>query len=199
MIIRRQQLFTENTLTVIIPLLARRDLATLVQVLRLWAAVLAANLVGVHAIAWVLGNAAVFKPEVRHAFDAIARESAAISFSEALLRGIFAGWLIAFVVWLLAAADSRTVAIIAIPPYIVGLAGLTHVIVGSVEVLFLVMTGALPWIRRIQQGGSWCRVGYLRDRCHAALASQCERRESGSRGVRESRRRRPPLGAYCKR
>lgn len=45
-IIGRQQLFTENTLTAIIPLLARRNIATLTAVLRLWAVVLAANLVG---------------------------------------------------------------------------------------------------------------------------------------------------------
>jgi formate-nitrite transporter family protein len=50
-IIGRQQLFTENTLTVIIPLLERRDLTTLIKVLPLWATVLFANLAGVHAIA----------------------------------------------------------------------------------------------------------------------------------------------------
>lgn len=144
-IIGRQQLFTENTLTVILPLLVRRNFETLLQVLRLWVTVLVSNLAGAHLIAWVLANTALFKPEVRHAFDGIARESAAVGFGDALLRGIFAGWLIALVVWLLAAADERRLAIIAIPTYIVGLAGLTHVIVGSVEVLFLVMTGAIDW------------------------------------------------------
>ena len=46
-ILGRQQLFTENTLTVILPLLERRDLATLLRVLRLWLVVLVANLLGV--------------------------------------------------------------------------------------------------------------------------------------------------------
>jgi formate/nitrite transporter FocA (FNT family) len=45
-ILGRQQLFTENTLTVILPLLARKDAATLLRVLRLWGIVLSANLVG---------------------------------------------------------------------------------------------------------------------------------------------------------
>lgn len=144
-IIGRQQLFTENTLTVIIPLMEHPDFRTLVQVVRLWITVLVANLVGAHAIAWVLGNTNALPVDVRHAFDAIARESAAVSFGGAILKGIFAGWLIAMVVWLLAAADARRLAIIAIPTYIVGLGGFTHVIVGSVEVLFLVMTGAMPW------------------------------------------------------
>src|SRR6202142_324731 len=47
-IVGRQQLFTENTLTAIIPLLARRNLTTLVQVARLWAIVLCANIAGAH-------------------------------------------------------------------------------------------------------------------------------------------------------
>src|SRR5438309_1208685 len=38
-VLGRQQLFTENTLTPILPLLYRRDLATLRQVARLWALV----------------------------------------------------------------------------------------------------------------------------------------------------------------
>jgi formate/nitrite transporter FocA (FNT family) len=144
-IIGRQQLFTENTLTVILPLLANRDFATLLRVARLWTIVLTSNIAGAHVMAWVLGNTQVFQPPVRQAMEQIARESASVTFGDAILRGIFAGWLIASVVWLLAAADSRRLAIIAIPTYIVGLAGLTHVIVGSVEVLFLVMTGELAW------------------------------------------------------
>src|SRR5579872_1131414 len=145
-IIGRQQLFTENTLTVIIPLMAKRNLATLIQVLRLWATVLVANIAGAHAIAWTLSNTTVFPPEVKHAFYDIGQMSAAAGFREVLLRGIFAGWLIATVVWLLAAADSRGVSIIAIPAYIVWLAGLSHVIVGSIEVLYLVMSGAKSWM-----------------------------------------------------
>ena len=45
-VLGRQQLFTENTLTPIIPLLERRDKETLFLVLRLWGVVLVANLMG---------------------------------------------------------------------------------------------------------------------------------------------------------
>jgi len=144
-IIGRQQLFTENTLTAIIPLLVKRNRVTLIAVLRLWIVVLLANLVGAHIIAWVLGNTPVFHPELREIMRQRAIETADVTFGTAILRGIFAGWLIALVVWLLAATEGASIAIIAIPTYIVGLAGLTHVIAGSVEVLFLVMTGARPW------------------------------------------------------
>jgi len=62
-IIGRQQLFTENTLTAIIPLLARRNLSTFFSVLRLWATVLAANIVGAHLFAWTLAHTAMVRPD----------------------------------------------------------------------------------------------------------------------------------------
>jgi formate/nitrite transporter FocA (FNT family) len=145
-IIGRQQLFTENTLTAIIPLLARRNLTTFVRVLQLWAVVLLANLVGAHLFAWVVGDTPMFKPEVRAAMLSIAKQAADVSFGEAILRGIFAGWLIAMVVWMLAAVDTGRIMVIIILTYVVGLGGLTHIIAGSVEVLFLPIVGAKSWI-----------------------------------------------------
>ncbi len=144
-VLGRQQLFTENTLTPILPLLHRKDLPTLLNVLRLWTVVLAANLVGALAISWVLGNTGVFKPEVRQAFHDVAMESTVLPFGLALLRGIFAGWLIAFMVWLLPFAESARVAVIVGLTWLVGIGSFTHVIAGSVEVLFLATTGAVPW------------------------------------------------------
>lgn len=46
-VLGRQQLFTEDTLTVVLPLLGRRDGSTLMNVLRLWTVVLLANLLWV--------------------------------------------------------------------------------------------------------------------------------------------------------
>ncbi len=144
-IVGRQQLFTENTLTAIIPLLARRNRTTFWQVLRLWAVVLAANIIGAHLFAWAVADTPVLDGKFHAALAQLAADAANVSFSEAILRGILAGWLIAMVVWMLAATDSGRIAIIVILTYIVGLAKLTHVVAGSVEVLFLVMTGAKSW------------------------------------------------------
>lgn len=144
-ILGRQQLFTENTLTAIIPLLAKKDLKTLGCVARLWITVLLSNLVGAHVIAWVLANTAMFPPEVRNRFLELGQEAAAVGFGTALLRGIFAGWLIATVVWLLAAMQSERIRVIVILTYVVGLGGFTHVVAGSVDVLFLVMSGLTTW------------------------------------------------------
>lgn len=144
-IIGRQQLFTENTLTAIIPLLARRNMETLMKVVRIWAIVLAANLVGAHLFAWVIGNTPMFSREVQKSMMELATKAMSVGFGTAVLRGIFAGWLIAMVVWMLAALDTGRIAVIIIVTYVVGLANLTHIVAGAIEVLFLAMVGAKPW------------------------------------------------------
>src|SRR5436305_5897587 len=135
-IIGRQQLFTENTLTAIIPLLARRDLVTFLKVLRLWTVVLLANMVGAHLFAWVVGNTPMFQPQVQASMLKLAKHAASVTFGEAILRGIFAGWLIAMVVWMLAAVDTGRIAVIVIITYVIGVANLTHIVAGAVEVVF---------------------------------------------------------------
>lgn len=144
-IIGRQQLFTENTLTAVLPVLARRSWRSVMRMLRLWAIVLVANLLGTHIVAWVLGNTDVFTPQMRHVFSEISKETLAVTPVEAMLRGIFAGWLIATLVWMRAALDSGQIPLIVIMTYMVALGNFTHIIAGSIEVLFSVMTGTLPW------------------------------------------------------
>lgn len=144
-IIGRQQLFTENTLTAILPLLARRNRETFFRVVRLWTVVLVANLVGAHLFAWIVANTPMFKPEVQATMLQIGLEVGHVSFGAALLRGIYAGWLIAMIVWMLAAVDTGRALIIIILTYVVGVASLTHVIAGTVEALFPVMAGVKSW------------------------------------------------------
>jgi formate/nitrite transporter FocA (FNT family) len=144
-ILGRQQLFTENTLTPVIPVLARRDMATLLQMLRLWLVVLVSNVVGAFCVAWVLGHTDVFDANVRAAFEAIGRTTVAGSFLTTLIRGIFAGWLIALVVWLLPSVPSSRFTIIVVLTWLVGVGELSHVIAGSVESFYVVTTGSASW------------------------------------------------------
>ena len=141
----RQQLFTENTLTPVLPLLNKPAGPTLARLLRLWAVVLAANLAGALLFAWVAGHTGVFEADVRRTFAALGREALAGGFGLHLLRGIFAGWLIALVVWLIPGAEQARLPIIVLLTYLVGVAGLAHVIAGSVETLYLVVTGGASW------------------------------------------------------
>jgi formate/nitrite transporter FocA (FNT family) len=144
-ILGRQQLFTENTLTPILPLLQRRTPSLLGKVLRLWAVVLLANVLGAFAFALVIGKSELFKPDVVQAFGEIGREGLRGGFWLVVLRAIFAGWLIALVVWLLPYAETARVWVIIIITYVVGAGGFAHIVAGAVETLFLVVTGQIGW------------------------------------------------------
>lgn len=144
-VLGRQQLFTENTITVILPLLRQRDLKTLRQVARIWSVVLAVNLVGALAFAWTLGHAGIFEPKIHDAFALIgAKAMATEGFFDTFLRAIFAGWLIALMVWLLPAAPEG-VSVIVIITYVVAIGNFPHIVAGSVEALYVVIKGFSVW------------------------------------------------------
>ena len=140
-VLGRQQLFTENTLTPILPLLHNRDAGTLLRVLRLWALVLAANVAATWIIAAVLARTGIFVAPVKDAFADIASHSIESTFALTALKGVFAGWLIALMVWLLPSAGSLRPIIIILITYIVGIGSLTLVIAGSVDAAYLVLAG----------------------------------------------------------
>ena len=143
-ILGRQQLFTENTLTVVLPLLLRKNLATAISMVRLWAIVLSTNLFGTFLFALCIGRLAIFNPHVQQALADVSREVPG-GFWVVLMRAIFAGWLIALMVWLLPAADSARVSIIILITYLIGVGDFNHIIAGSNKVFFLVVTGQESW------------------------------------------------------
>jgi formate/nitrite transporter FocA (FNT family) len=136
-----QELYTENTLRPIIPLMAKRTKELLRRVSLLWLVVLLTNLIGAFVFAWVLAESNTFRPEVREAFAAIGREATEGTFWTVLIRGVFAGWLIALMVWMLPAAQSAQVLVIFVLTWIVGVAGLSHIIAGSTAVMYLAVIG----------------------------------------------------------
>lgn len=145
-ILGRQQLFTENTLTAILPVLDDPNKALkFLQMARLWGIVLITNLVGAAIFAEVVAKTAMFDPHVKAVFLTIGLHALQPTFGEIVWRGILAGWLIALVVWLLPAADAQRVWIIVIITWLVGAAGLSHIIAGSVEALYAVAAGDWSW------------------------------------------------------
>ncbi|HLZ91006.1 MAG TPA: formate/nitrite transporter family protein [Candidatus Acidoferrum sp.] len=144
-ILGRQQLYTENTLTVILPLLLHKNAATLASVAKLWGAVLASNLVGTYLFALCLAKIAVFSPHVQQTLLSVSSEGSGAAFGVTLTRAIFAGWLIALMVWLMPGAESSRVGIIILVTYLIGLGGFNHIIAGSNKNFFLVVSGAESW------------------------------------------------------
>ncbi|SET08925.1 formate/nitrite transporter family protein [Hymenobacter actinosclerus] len=144
-ILARQQLFTENTLTPVIPLLVRKDTDTLLNVLRLWGVVLVSNLLGALLLALVAMHTSAFDADVKAEFVQMGQDAMQFSFGTTLLRGILAGWIIALMVWLLPFAESARVWVIILMTYLVGLAHFSHVIAGSVEVFSVAAVGEAGW------------------------------------------------------
>lgn len=144
-VLGRQQLFTENTLTPVLPLLQKPTLACLRNVARLWGIVLAANMLGALALALVLAHSSAFEAGVKDEFVRIGQLALAPGFGTVLLRGIFAGWLIALMVWLLPYAEEGRIWVIIIITYVVGVGHFSHVIAGSVEVFTLAALGHTTW------------------------------------------------------
>jgi formate/nitrite transporter FocA (FNT family) len=144
-VLGRHQLFTENTLTVILPLLQRPNASTFGRVLRLWGVVLAANMVGAFIFAFVISHTELFEPNAREAFGEIGREALRSWWALTLLKGVFAGWLIAMMVWMLPAAETARFFVIVLMTYLVALGGFAHIIAGAVEVFYAVLTGAASW------------------------------------------------------
>jgi formate/nitrite transporter FocA (FNT family) len=149
-ILGRQQLFTKNTLTVILPLLRQKEPHTAINVARLWLIVLLGNLVGAFVFAWLVGSSNIFSSEVRDAFSKIGQVSMQPDFWTIVVRGALAGWLIALMVWLLPFAESARLWVVIILAYVVGIAELPHVVAGAVESFYLVTTGAV---------GFWHSIG----------------------------------------
>ena len=141
-ILGRQQLFTESTLSAVLPVLTRRDMKTLLKTLRLWSIVLLFNLVGTVIFASILQFRGVFSPEVDESLAKVAQTPLTGSFGVTVVRGMFAGWLIALMVWLLPSARSARLLTILLITYTVAVSKLSHVIAGSVEASYAVMIGA---------------------------------------------------------
>jgi formate/nitrite transporter FocA (FNT family) len=83
----------------------------------------------------------LFRPEIYPSLAELAAKTVAAPFALTLLKAIFAGWLIALMVWLLPSAGSARMLVIFLLTYIVALGKFSHIIAGSVEAAYAVLVG----------------------------------------------------------
>jgi formate/nitrite transporter FocA (FNT family) len=143
-ILGKQQLFTENTLTAVLPVMTKPSLSSIGRLLRLWGLVFAGNMLGVALFAWAIVQLDVTDADTRAAMLRMGTRLMDMSAGQVFARGIFAGWLIAILVWLLPSAEHSKVALIAVVTGLIGFAELAHIIAGSAEVLYLVFSHVTP-------------------------------------------------------
>ncbi|MDA7014888.1 formate/nitrite transporter family protein [Pseudomonas cerasi] len=144
-ILARQQLFTENTITAVLPVMSKLNLANIWRLLRLWGVVLTGNLVGTLTVAYVMLNLPIFDTSTDKAFLEIGHKVMENDLGQMFSKGIVSGWMIATMVWMIASMENAKIAIIVLITYLMALGDFTHIVVGSAEVSYLVFAGELGW------------------------------------------------------
>ncbi len=142
-VIGRSELFTEHTTLAILPVLAGS--ATFKSLMALWATIYAGNLFGGYIFSYiflVIGPSMNIASE--HTFGEIAREVIHHDSMVILSSAIIAGWLMGLLAWLVTAANDTVsrIFIIILITSVIGIGGLHHSIVGSIEVFTGFLTQA---------------------------------------------------------
>ena len=144
-IMARQQLFTENTVTAVLPVMQNPTLGNFGLLMRLWSVVLLGNIIGTGVAAWAFEHMPIFDEETRDAFVKIGMDVMKNTPVEMFSNAIVSGWLIATMVWMFPAAGAAKIVVIILMTWLIALGDTTHIVVGSVEILYLVFNGTLHW------------------------------------------------------
>ncbi|WP_078605565.1 formate/nitrite transporter family protein [Thioclava sediminum] len=139
----RMQLFTENTITTVLPVVADRSLTCLLKMLRLWAIVLASNVLGCAIASGFLSIPHVIPDEMTDSLLAVARHATDGDMGQNFYRAMPAGIIIAAVVWIMPAAQGSSFLVILAMTWLLAASGSAHVIAGSVEAGLLVWAGQM--------------------------------------------------------
>lgn len=144
-ILGRMQLFTENTITTVLPVMHQQTLACLWRMLRLWGVVLAANIVGAFVAGWFMTLPDAFSPELRAAVRDLSEHAVGMGASQSFVRAIPAGVLVASIVWMMPSSEGGGFFIILAFTWLIAAGDFTHIIAGSVEMAHLIVLGTLGW------------------------------------------------------
>ena len=139
-ILGHMQLFTENTITTVVPLFKPFTLDKLRAVGRLWGIVILCNIIGTGLASLFFLTTDLFTPNIDKALDELAHHVASFSAIQNLLKGVMSGLLIAALVWMLPSVSNKFL-VIFFMTYLIGLGDFTHVVVGSTEMSYLVWQG----------------------------------------------------------
>ena len=144
-ILGRFQLFTENTITVILPLLERFSLYKFSRTMKLWGVVLVFNLLGTFLTALLITHFHFFSPEQFDVFIDISKHAVLRPVDQVFFQAIPAGFLIAALVWMLPSSAGTQFWVIFMMTYLIAVGDFSHVIAGSTESFLLILGGYASW------------------------------------------------------
>ncbi len=142
-ILGRMQLFTEQTIVTVLPVMAEPGWRKLGGTARLWAIVFIANMGGACVAALVilhlrLVNDGLLASMIEVSSGLLGKTPLAL-----MLQGIPAGFLIASVAWTRAGATSGEFLIVLTLTYAIALGDFTHVVAGAAEAFLLLFNGQI--------------------------------------------------------
>jgi formate/nitrite transporter FocA (FNT family) len=143
----RQQLFTTNTVPPVTVVLDE-DRSELPNLIRLWGILFVSNVVGALVFAFAITYADILPTAALNLLLEEAVHEMEYGFWTMLFKGVVGGWLVAFIVWLVASSRDTISQIFFMwaPVFLIPAAGLVHCIAGSSEVLLGVFAGETSWI-----------------------------------------------------
>ncbi|MBZ5761806.1 formate/nitrite transporter family protein [Rhizobium sp. VS19-DR104.2] len=140
-ILGKLQLFTETTVTAVLPLATHPTVRNLGRLLRLWAAVFLANMMGTFFVAALVASQIIVGPEQLAAALEISKTALEHDFVTTLLFATPAGFLVASIAWILPNARGSEFWVIVLITYVIAIGGFSHVVAGSGEAWLLFLSG----------------------------------------------------------
>lgn len=142
-ILGQMQLFTENTITTVLPLMVSPTLRNFGRVIRLWVIVLGANVVGAFCIAWMMAYTPILPANLTPAIRELSQHAVGMGASDGFFRAIPAGVLIAAIVWMIPESKQSRFFIILLFTWLIAVGDFTHIVAGSVEMAYLAVLGEI--------------------------------------------------------
>jgi formate/nitrite transporter FocA (FNT family) len=140
-VLGKLQLFTESTVTAVLPLATHPTGRNLARLLRLWTAVFVANMAGTFLVAALMAGQVIIGPEQLAAAVEVSRPLLTHGSMNTLLIAMPAGFLIASIAWILPNARGSEFWVIVLVTYVIALGGFSHVVAGAAEAWLLMLTG----------------------------------------------------------
>ena len=143
-ILGRMQLFTENTITPVLPVMHNPVAAMFARLTTLWCIVLGANVIGAFVVASAFAYGSFIPEDLRPAITELSRHATGFGALEGFQRAIPAGILVAAIVWMLPESDGFGFFVIVTFTWLIAAGDFTHIVAGSVEMAYLIVQGLLP-------------------------------------------------------
>ena len=141
------QLFTEQTVTAVLPVATHPTVRNMGRLGRLWALVFAGNILGTLLAAAFMAWQLILSPQQLAAAVDLSARLLDHGFMRTMLLGMPAGFLVGSIAWILPSARGDDFWIVTVITYVIAIGGFSHVVAGAAEAWLLWLTGhaSLEW------------------------------------------------------